>query len=80
MIELVLKVLGAGLELWASKEKTKYQDRFIELKKALHEEMKKPYEERNHAAIDDIFFNIELLCHGFATASSVSTKDFVSKP
>lgn len=68
MISTILNLLGAGLSLWDTKEKTRYQDKFIAIKTALYEEMKKPYEERNHAAIDDLEFQLKLLCDSFAAA------------
>jgi hypothetical protein len=69
LLSLVLDVLGAGLSIWDSKEKTKYQDKFIRIKTDIYEEMKKPYEDRNHAALDDLYFQLELLCNSFTSVA-----------
>lgn len=63
MTELVLKLLGAGLDLWVTKEKTKYQDKYIALKKAYYEESNKP--DFDDAVLDNIRFDLKLLCNSY---------------
>lgn len=63
MTELVFKVLGSALGVWESKEKTKYQDRFIYLEKAYYEESNK--DRPDDAVLDRLRFDIRLLCDSF---------------
>jgi hypothetical protein len=67
--EALLKVLGAGLELWASAEKRKYIDRKIALEKAFYEEYNKPIGVRSDAALDDLEFQLRILCSAFVADS-----------
>lgn len=67
-VELVLKILGAGLAIWESKEKTKYQDRFIELEKAYYEEINKDDNSRNDAFISNLRVELRILAESFAAA------------
>ncbi len=78
MVESILAVLGAALSIWDHKEKTKYVDKYMSLKKDYHEEYSKPVFERSDAVLDDIEFQLRLLCSGFATA--VGTSDPTPKP
>lgn len=66
MIDSIFKLLGAGLSLWDTKEKTKYQDKFIKLKKDWYEEYNKADNERSDAVLDNILFELNLLCNSFA--------------
>lgn len=67
MIELIFKILGTGLSLWETKEKTKYQDKYIALKRAYYEELNKPDEERSDAVLDNLEFELRILCNSFST-------------
>jgi hypothetical protein len=71
MFATILNILQAGLSLWDSKEKTKYVDKLIKLKKDYYVEYNK--ENPDHAALDCIEFELLLLGHSFA--SKVGTKD-----
>lgn len=76
MFDLILRVLGAGLELWASKEKHKYIDEMISLKKAYYEEWNKPLDRRSDVVLDNINFKLRLLCDSFvASAGSKNVAD-----
>lgn len=66
MIEAVLKVLAAGLSLWDDKEKGKYQDKFLALKKAYHDEFNKPDDTRSDAVLDNISWELGVLCDSFS--------------
>lgn len=66
MVDSLFKVLFAGLSLWGSKERTKYLDEAIALKKAYYEEINKPFEERNNAALDDILAQLHRLTGTFS--------------
>lgn len=72
MIELVLKLLGTGLSLWESKEKTKYLDKLVSLKKDYYEEINKPYEERDDAKLSNIDFELKLMAEAFAAQVQVT--------
>lgn len=66
MLESILKVLGAGLTLWSDKEKAKYQDRFIKLKREYYEEYNKDASHRSDAVMDNLAFELRLLCDSFS--------------
>lgn len=77
IIDSLLQVLGAGLKLWSSKEASKYLDRYIKLKKEWYEEIAKPEHQQDHARIDNLKFELKLLCDSFT--SSVGTTDIKDK-
>jgi hypothetical protein len=66
MTEVLLKVLGPALSLWEHKEKHKYIDRWMELKKAYYEESNKDLADRDDAVLDSIRFELCLLGSSFA--------------
>ncbi len=68
MIGSLFKVLGAGLELWESKEKRKYVDKLIKLKREYYEESNK--ERPDSAILDNLEFELELLCNAFSSKAS----------
>lgn len=68
-MKLLFEVLGTALSLWESKEKTKYIDRYMSLKRAYWEEYNKPQESRSDAALDNLEFEIKLLSTGFVAAA-----------
>lgn len=67
MIETLFNVLNAGLSLWLSKEKTKYVDKLISLRKDFYEEYKKPADRRSDAVLDDIEFQLRILSIAFSS-------------
>lgn len=77
-VNLLFKVLGAALEIWASKEKTKYQAQYLKLQKEYNDETKKPriplsgpvdgVDYQNDALVDDIVSSLISLCNSFAYA------------
>lgn len=69
MFETLLQVLLAGLHLWSDKEKTKYVDRLMSLKKEYREEINKPYDQRNDAVIDDLEFQLRVLSAAFVAGT-----------
>lgn len=75
MIESVFKALSAGLSIWEHKAKNKYAKKLMSLKRDYYEEFNK--EMSDHAILDDIEFQLQLLCEGFN--SQVGTKDSLSK-
>jgi hypothetical protein len=68
MFQSLLTALSAGLTLWSSKEKTKYQDHIIKLRTEWHEEYSKSPEDRSDAVLDDIEFRLQCLCSSFSIA------------
>lgn len=72
MFELIAKLVGTILDLAVLKEKNKYVDKFIYLKKAWREEFSKPIGQRDNAALDNIEFELRLLASAITT---VATKD-----
>jgi len=78
MFEALLTVLGAGLSIWEHKEKTKYVDKLMSLKRDWYEEYNKPDHIRSDAALDNIEFELRVLSLGFA--SEVGAKNSAPKP
>jgi hypothetical protein len=66
MTQILFKVLGAALSIWESKEKTKYQDEFLRLKKEWHEENDQPDHYRSQLALDRIERELRVLSESFA--------------
>jgi hypothetical protein len=62
---VIAGTLKAGLELWNSKERTKYTDRLIRLETERYEEKAKP--RPDHAVLDRIEFDLFLLCRAFTS-------------
>lgn len=69
MFELVFQVLAAGLGLWQSTEARKYQDRLIKLKKDWYDEFNRPYEDRDHAVLDNIERELRIIGDAFSSGS-----------
>lgn len=65
MVESLLKVLEVGLSLWEHKEKHKYQDKYLKLKREYYEESNKPRGDRDGAILDNIEFELRLLADSF---------------
>lgn len=68
LIESIFMALGSGLKLWSSYESRKYIDKFIKLKKDYYEEINKPEHLQDHAKLDNIEFELKLLCVGFSSS------------
>jgi len=75
MIDSLFKVLGSGLALWESKEKRKYVDKLIALKKEYYEEYNK--EISDDAVLDNIRYELQFL--GEAFSSKVGASDATDK-
>lgn len=69
MLEILFKVLGAGLSIWDSKEKTKYTDQLIQLKKDFYEEFNKGPGHRSNAVLDNIERELLILAEVFASSA-----------
>lgn len=67
MFTALLQVLLAGLQLWTDKEKTKYVDQLMKLKKEYYEEVNKPDDKRDDAVLDNLEFQLRLLGSAFAS-------------
>lgn len=68
MILQIISLLSAGLTLWGDKEKNKYIDKLIELKKKYYEESNKLETERDDAVMDNILFELKILSDSFVTS------------
>jgi hypothetical protein len=66
MVEAIIKLLEVGLSLWLSKEKTKYWDRLMALKKDWYVESNKPDSARSDAVLDNIGFELRVLSLAFS--------------
>ncbi len=69
MFLALVGVLEAALRLWDDKEKHKYQDKLLALKKAYYEEYNKNPERRSDAVLDNLDFELRILSSGFVSAS-----------
>jgi len=66
LIEAVFRALGAGLEIWASKEKTRYKKKWQSLQEEYYEECNKPKDRQDYAKIDNIEFELYVLVKAFS--------------
>lgn len=71
-MDLILKLLGVGLDLWASKEKNKYLDKMLELKGEWNEENAKPIGSRDNVRLDRVERELRDLCEAFASAAGAA--------
>lgn len=67
MIESIFAVLAAGLTIWSNKEKRKYIDKLLRLKKEWYAEINKPDDRRDNAVLDNVEFELRLLATAFST-------------
>tara|TARA_R100001530_G_scaffold108662_1_gene76197 strand:- start:302 stop:526 length:225 start_codon:yes stop_codon:yes gene_type:complete len=74
MWEAFAKALSSGLGLWESKEKRKYIDKLIKLRRQHYEEINK--DKPDHRIIDELEFELCLLSEAFS--SKVREKDPIS--
>lgn len=72
MFTALLTVLGAGLSLWASKEKHKYIDELTDIERKYREEQNKPASERSDAILDNLEFKLRQLARNFAASVGAS--------
>jgi len=73
MIDSLIKLLGVALSIWDSKEKTKYFDKWMNLKREYYAELGKPRDDRDNAVMDNILFELQLLVDAFS--SKLATKN-----
>lgn len=73
MFESLAKALAAGLSLWESKEKTKYVDRLIELKRNYREELSKPIDVRSDDVLARIEYELRDIADAFASSVGIKT-------
>ena len=67
MLASLIEVLEAGLSIWESKEKNKYVENLMKLKRQYYAEINKPFPDRNNATLDNIEFQLRLLSKGFSS-------------
>lgn len=72
MISTIIGVIQAGLELWSHKEKNKYRDKLIRLKRDFYREYNKT--PRDMSKLDHIEHELRILGESFTTAV-IGTKD-----
>ena len=77
MFELLASVLSSSLQIWAHKEKNKYVDRLMELRKAYYLESNKDPSIRSDAVLDNLNFELRILALAFS--STVGKPDFANK-
>lgn len=68
MFLALLETLSAGLSLWEHKEKNKYVDAVIELKRKWYEEYSKDPADRNHNVLDNLDVELRIIAAAFAAA------------
>lgn len=73
MIETLLSVFLQGLTLWNSKEKTKYVDKILSLKKQWYEEYEKPIGSRDDDLLTSIVSELRLLGQAWTAAVESET-------
>ena len=74
MFSALATVLGAGLQLWGSKERTKYLDKLTRLKKEYYEEENS--DEPDDARLDNLEFELRLMGEAFsAQVASQNSKN-----
>lgn len=67
-LSVILSLLEKGLSLWEHKDKTKYVDKVMKLKREYREEMAKPEDQRSGAVLDNIEFELRLLAGAFTSS------------
>ena len=73
MVAALFSILNSALSIWANKEKTKYQDRLLSLKRDYYAEYNKPLSERSDAVLDNLEFELRLLSD--AVAANLGKQD-----
>lgn len=69
MFDLILSLLNTGLQLWLSKEKTKYIDQLMQLQKDYYAEYNKPLADRSDAILDNLCFQLHVIAAAFVTSA-----------
>ena len=72
-VSILLGITQTALNIWESKEKTKYQDRLISLKKDWYEEYNKPENERSGLTLDRT--RLELLILTSSISSAINARE-----
>lgn len=67
MVIFILGIIDKILDLWLTKEKTKYIDARIRIEKAYWEEINKPISERDFAILDNLEFELRSLLRALMT-------------
>lgn len=77
-IALILEILKTGLNIWSSREKSKYLDLVIDIERRYDDEKKKPVyikgmpangDYRDDLVIDGLLRELNTISRGFATAT-----------
>lgn len=63
----LLGIIDAALQIWESKEKTKYIDKRMQLEKDYYAEFNKPHETRSSAVLDNLEFELRVLAQTIAS-------------
>jgi hypothetical protein len=63
------QTLASALSIWDHKEKNKYIDKLISLKKDYNAEFNKSPANRSDAVLDNLEFELRLLCSGFVASA-----------
>lgn len=66
MFASLLGILGSALSIWDNKEKRKYIDKMLQLKKDYYEEFNKPLAVRSDAVLDNLEFELRNLADAVA--------------
>jgi len=69
--ESLIKALQAGLSIWDNKEKTKYIDKLLKLRKEYYEEYNK--DRPDMARLDNINFELQLISEVFSSQVGIKT-------
>lgn len=78
MAESLIKLLGSALSIWESKEKTKYLDQLIALKREYYAEYNKPLEIRSDAILDDVLLRLRILGDSVCSAIGAANPEHLS--
>jgi hypothetical protein len=65
---VIFQVLGAALSIWDHKEKHKYLDKFLDLKRAYYAEYNKDPTRRSDAELDRLEFELRILSGAFVAS------------
>lgn len=69
MFDTLARTLGTALEIWNSKEKTKYVDRLVSIKTSYYREFNKPDSARSDAVLDNLRIELCILADAFSAAA-----------
>jgi len=77
VIVAIFELLGAGLRLWSDEAKLRYKKKLYRLEKKYYEESNK--DKPDHAVLDDIEFELQLLARSFASEIEKSAVETVPR-